>query len=109
MHSGPSTLISMWLHKPTPQRPTKPKLSGRATRTKAPSGDCDADRWLGTIPIKIQVSVELVVEIIIHSLVLCSGDPAATQRFQKLGAAWDICQTHFEDPSRYVGLRLESL
>ncbi|KAJ6547234.1 hypothetical protein B0H19DRAFT_1164637 [Mycena capillaripes] len=28
------------------------------------------------------------------------GDPAATQRFQKLGAAWDVCQRHFEDPSR---------
>ncbi|KAF8185060.1 hypothetical protein K438DRAFT_1837338 [Mycena galopus ATCC 62051] len=31
------------------------------------------------------------------------GDPAATQRFQKLGAAWDTCQRHFEDPeSSYV-------
>ncbi|KAJ7470447.1 hypothetical protein FB451DRAFT_1253747 [Mycena latifolia] len=28
------------------------------------------------------------------------GDPAATQRFQKVGAAWDICQRHYEDPSR---------
>ncbi|KAJ7702472.1 hypothetical protein B0H17DRAFT_1044446 [Mycena rosella] len=27
------------------------------------------------------------------------GDPAATQRFQKVGAAWDICQRHYEDPS----------
>ncbi|KAJ7490046.1 hypothetical protein B0H11DRAFT_2011493 [Mycena galericulata] len=26
------------------------------------------------------------------------GDPAATQRFQKLGAAYDICLRHFEDP-----------
>ncbi|KAK7023804.1 CMGC/DYRK/DYRK2 protein kinase [Favolaschia claudopus] len=34
------------------------------------------------------------------------GDPAATQRFQKLGAAWDICQAHFEDPeSSYVNSR----
>ncbi|KAJ7231447.1 hypothetical protein B0H12DRAFT_1239926 [Mycena haematopus] len=30
------------------------------------------------------------------------GDPAATQRFQKLGAAWDTCQRHFEDPESYV-------
>ncbi|KAJ6606659.1 hypothetical protein DFH09DRAFT_1299873 [Mycena vulgaris] len=27
------------------------------------------------------------------------GDPAATQRFQKVGAAWDICQRHYDDPS----------
>ncbi|KAJ7684809.1 hypothetical protein DFH06DRAFT_19820 [Mycena polygramma] len=28
------------------------------------------------------------------------GDPAATQRFQKLSASWEICQRHFENPSR---------
>ncbi|KAJ7067730.1 hypothetical protein B0H15DRAFT_1027963 [Mycena belliarum] len=30
------------------------------------------------------------------------GDPASTQRFQKVGSAWDICQRHYEDPTRSV-------
>ncbi|KAJ6611801.1 ankyrin repeat-containing domain protein [Mycena sp. CBHHK59/15] len=28
------------------------------------------------------------------------GDPAATQRFQQVGAAWDVCQKHYENPAR---------
>ncbi|KAJ7273394.1 hypothetical protein C8J57DRAFT_1317799 [Mycena rebaudengoi] len=28
------------------------------------------------------------------------GDASATQRFQKLGQAWDICQKHYENPAR---------
>ncbi|KAJ7771881.1 hypothetical protein B0H16DRAFT_1515088 [Mycena metata] len=32
------------------------------------------------------------------------GDPSATQRFQKIGAAWDVCQKHFANPEgSYVG------
>ncbi|KAF8964086.1 hypothetical protein BDZ97DRAFT_943617 [Flammula alnicola] len=27
------------------------------------------------------------------------GDPTATQRFQQIGAAWNICQRHFDNPS----------
>ncbi|KDR81399.1 hypothetical protein GALMADRAFT_221260 [Galerina marginata CBS 339.88] len=27
------------------------------------------------------------------------GDPEATQRFQEIGAAWNICQRHFDNPS----------
>ncbi|CAA7267976.1 unnamed protein product [Cyclocybe aegerita] len=26
------------------------------------------------------------------------GDPTATQRFQQIGAAWDICQRHYDNP-----------
>ncbi|KAJ7043370.1 hypothetical protein C8F04DRAFT_1074557 [Mycena alexandri] len=35
-----------------------------------------------------------------------TGDPSATQRFQKIGAAWDVCQKHFANPEgSYVGRR----